>query len=72
MKKTPTKLAEAPEAPFARVVIRQRVTKAKPAPASPPAEKRANTFSKSRDTREDRGMRQMKTTHSAQSLPHAR
>jgi hypothetical protein len=33
-------------------------------------QKRENTFSKSRDTREDRGTRQMKTTHNAQTLPH--
>jgi hypothetical protein len=32
--------------------------------------KRANIFSQSRDTREDRGTREMKTSHSAQSLPH--
>jgi hypothetical protein len=34
--------------------------------------KRDNTFSKSRDTREDRGTRQMKTSHNAQSFPHVR
>jgi hypothetical protein len=34
--------------------------------------KRDNTFSKSRDTREDRGARQMKTSHSSQTLPHGR
>ena len=32
--------------------------------------KRDNIFSKSRDSREDRGTREMKNTHSAQSLPH--
>ena len=36
------------------------------------APKRENTFSKSRDTREDRGERQMKTSHNAQTFPHAR
>ena len=42
---------------------------ATPAPKPP---KRANTFSQSRDTREDRGTRQAKTTHSSQSVPHGR
>jgi len=32
--------------------------------------KRDNIFSKSRDTREDRGSRQMKTSHNAQTFPH--
>lgn len=34
--------------------------------------KRDNIFSKSRDTREDRGARQMKSAHSAQTFPHIR
>lgn len=34
--------------------------------------KRDNIFSQSRDTREDRGTRQMKTTHKSQSFPHVR
>jgi len=34
--------------------------------------RRDNIFSKSRDTREDRGARQMKTAHNPQSLPHGR
>jgi hypothetical protein len=33
-------------------------------------EKRGNTFSQSRDIREDRGERQMKTTHNPQTFPH--
>jgi hypothetical protein len=39
-------------------------------PAQPA--KRDNIFSKSRDRREDRGERQMKTSHNAQTFPHAR
>jgi hypothetical protein len=39
---------------------------------SPKSEKRPNIFSKSRDTREDRGTREMKTTHNSQTLPHGR
>jgi hypothetical protein len=35
------------------------------------AKKRDNIFSKSRDTREDRGMREMKTSHNDQTN-HAR
>ena len=34
--------------------------------------KRDNTFSKSRDTREDRGTRQAKTARNSQTLPHGR
>ena len=39
---------------------------------SPKPKKRDNTFSKSRDTREDRGSRQMKNAHSSQTFPHVR
>jgi hypothetical protein len=42
------------------------------AAAGPKSEKRDNKFSKSRDTREDRGERQMKTTHDSQTFPHVR
>ena len=38
------------------------------APALKP--KRENTFSKSRDTREDRSTRQMKASRNAQTFPH--
>jgi hypothetical protein len=42
-------------------------------PASvPTTPKRDNIFSKSRDTREDRGTRQMKTTHNSQSFTRGR
>ena len=43
---------------------------AKPAASSKPA-KRENTFSKSRDTREDRGTREMKTSQNDRTN-HAR
>jgi hypothetical protein len=42
------------------------------ASATPKTEKRDNVFSKSRDTREDRGERQMKTSHNAQTFTHGR
>jgi hypothetical protein len=40
--------------------------------AMPKTKKRDNVFSQSRDEPEDRGMREMKTTHNAQTFPHAR
>lgn len=48
-----------------------------PAPAAAPAPagkavKPAKPFSKSKDLREDRGARQIKTSHSAQSQIHSR
>jgi hypothetical protein len=36
------------------------------------SKKRDNIFSKSRDVREDRGSRQMKTSHSSRTFPHVR
>ncbi len=38
--------------------------------ASTKPTKRDNVFSKSRDLREDRGIREMKTSHNEQSQPH--
>jgi hypothetical protein len=38
--------------------------------ATPKAKKRDNIFSKSRDTREDRGTREMKTKHNSQTFFH--
>jgi hypothetical protein len=49
-----------------RLVNRREVT---PSPKPP---KRDNTFSQSRDTREDRGSRQMKTANSSQTFSHGR
>ncbi|MDR3460343.1 MAG: hypothetical protein P4N60_23175 [Verrucomicrobiae bacterium] len=60
----------APANPVFPVVIRQRGVKAVPPKAK--AEKRANTFSKSRDTREDRGERQIKTSNNTQTLSRSR
>lgn len=37
---------------------------------SPKPPKRDNTFSQSRDIREDRDTHQMKTTHKPQTFPH--
>ena len=44
----------------------------KAVPPVPTTEKRENTFSKSRDTREDRSARQMKTSQSSQTLARGR
>jgi hypothetical protein len=40
--------------------------------ANAKSKKRDDTFSQSRDTREDRGTRQMKTSHNSQTIPHGR
>jgi hypothetical protein len=58
------------EAPVFQIAIRQRgANSSAGAPGSKP-QKRDNVFSKSRDTREDRGSRQMKTEHNSQTFPH--
>jgi hypothetical protein len=46
--------------------------KAKEANPDPKPKKRDNTFSQSRDIREDRDTRQMKTMRKAQTIPPAR
>lgn len=56
---------------FPKTLHRVRL-KSKEAAAPPKSQKRDNIFSKSRDTREDRSARQMKTTHNAQTFPHGR
>ena len=53
-----------------QIAIRQRGAKAGSAAPIPKPPKRDNIFSKSRDTREDRGARQMKTAHSSQTFSH--
>jgi hypothetical protein len=50
--------------------LRQLERKAKEATPSPKPQKRDNTFSQSRDLREDRDTRQMKATHNSQTFPH--
>ena len=61
-------LAETPPTPVFPTVI-HRPSANTPAPTP---HKRDNIFSKSRDTREDRGERQMKTSHNARTFPHGR
>jgi hypothetical protein len=46
--------------------------KAKEAHPDPKPSKRENIFSQSRDVREDRDTRQMKTTHKSETFPHSK
>jgi hypothetical protein len=71
MKKSPTTNTIEAQSPVFPKAIHQLRPVAE-TDANPKSKKRPNTFSKSRDTREDRGARQMKTSHSSQTLPHAR
>ncbi|HXA45268.1 MAG TPA: hypothetical protein VNZ25_07170 [Candidatus Angelobacter sp.] len=70
MKPIISKFAASLQTPvYPKAVHQPRPAKASESPQPP---KRDNIFSKSRDTREDRGTRIMKTSHSIQRLPHAR
>jgi hypothetical protein len=72
MKTSNIKLETASQTSDFQIAIRQRKAKPNPTASNPKPEKRDNIFSKSRDTREDRGTREMKTTHNAQTLSRAR
>jgi hypothetical protein len=72
MKTSIPKRAEARPPSDFQFVVRQRGAKPNAAPQNPKAEKRDNIFSKSRDTREDRSSRQMKTAQNPQTFPHGR
>jgi hypothetical protein len=70
MKAFITQLAETPQTPvFPKAVYQLRTN---PKQTTPKPKRRDNIFSKSRDTREDRGARQMKTSRDAQTFPHGR
>jgi hypothetical protein len=70
MKSPTAKIAETPQTPvFPKTPHRSRLNP-KESAASPKPGKRDNIFSKSRDTREDRGLREIKTKHNAQTLFH--
>jgi hypothetical protein len=72
MKASKIKAADTAQTPvFDKMLHRVRTRPKKGAPNSK-LPQRENTFSKSRDTREDRGARQMKTEHSSQTFPHGR
>jgi len=70
MKASVTKPTAVPETP----VFPQTPHTLRPNPeaAGPKSRMRDNIFSQSRDTREDRGSRQMKTSHNAQTFSHGR
>jgi hypothetical protein len=72
MKALITKLAKTPQTPVFQKTLHQLRPNPKEATPSPKSQKRDNTFSQSRDTREDRGTREMKTTHNSQTIPHGR
>jgi len=63
------KFAALLQTPVFPQTLHQKRPEAKTAVSPKPA-KRENTFSKSRDTHEDRGTREMKNSHNAQSFPH--
>jgi hypothetical protein len=63
-----TESVELPQPPVFQKTLHRLQPNPKAATPSPKSQKRDNVFSKSRDTREDRGMRQMKTTHNSQTL----
>ena len=66
------KASDPPQTPvFPKTLHHLRVSPTD-ASSTPMTQKRDNNFSKSRDTREDRRERQMKTSHNAQTFRHAR
>jgi hypothetical protein len=67
-----SKPAKKTETPIFQVTVRQRgLIRGSAASNTTPA-KRDKIFSKSRDTREDRGSRQMKMSKGAQTFQHGR
>jgi hypothetical protein len=72
MKASITDFMETPQTPVLQKNLHPLQEAPKAAIAKPKYQKRDNIFSKSRDMREDRGSRQMKTSHNSQTFPHAR
>jgi hypothetical protein len=70
MKISKAKLAATPATPVLPQTMHRVRSRGAAEVPTPKAEKRDNTFSKSRDTREDRGARQMKTSHNPQTFSH--
>jgi len=68
VKASSTKLEATPQTPVFPKTLHRLRPNAKAAIPTPKSQKRDNIFSKSRDTREDRGKRQMKTTHNSQTF----
>jgi len=67
-----TKLAETSQTPAFPKALHQLRTNPPQTTSNPKSKRRDNVFSKSRDTREDRGARQMKTARNSQTFPHGR
>jgi hypothetical protein len=67
--KTPAdKIAAAPQTPVFKKTLHRLRSNPEEAAANPKPKKRDNIFSKSRDTREDRGTREIKTSHNPQTV----
>jgi hypothetical protein len=71
-KTSSAKLAEKPQSPVFQKALHRLRPDSETATAGSKPPKRDNIFSQSRDTREDRSARQMKTSHNSQTLPHGR
>jgi hypothetical protein len=67
MKKTKAGIADAPKPSGFPFKVRQRTNDKA---ISPKAPKKGKHFSESRDTHEDRGIREVKTSHNARTMPH--
>lgn len=63
-----TEFVEPPRPPVFQKTLHRLRPNPKAATPGPKSQPRDNIFSKSRDPREDRGSRQMKTTHDSQAL----
>jgi hypothetical protein len=72
MKASITKHEETPPSLVFQKTLHHVRTRGQEAAPNSKAPKRDNIFSKSRDTREDRGTRQAKTTHNSQTFPHGK
>jgi hypothetical protein len=68
MKASIAPAAGTPQTPAVSKTLRRLPPNAEAASPGPKPKKRDNIFSKSRDTREDRGTRQAKTKHNSQTL----
>jgi hypothetical protein len=67
----PKPTASAQDPAFPKMLHRVR-TRGLAGASNPSSKKRANVFSQSRDTREDRGRRQMKTGNNPRTFTHGR
>jgi hypothetical protein len=70
MKGLNSPVAEAPQPPVFPETFHRLRPNTKAATSGSKPQKRDDIFSKSRDMREDRGSRQMKTSHNPQTFPH--